>query len=296
MKINKIIYLIFAAMIIVTGCQSGDNTDNKKETKQETTDKKEYKRIVSLIPSNTEILYALGLGDKVVGVSTVDDYPKDVKDKKQFDAFKLDTEALLKAKPDLILAHESNKSTQEKDSKKLSDAGVKVVYIDDANSINEMYDTFKQVGKVTGKEKEADKLVSKVKKEIEDVVKDVPKGQQGKKVFMEISSQPDIYTSGSNTFYDDMLTSIKAKNLYHDQEGWIKTDKESILKRNPDVMITTSGQSEAEYQKLNNNRDGFDQVNAVKEKHVHALNADMISRPGPRLAKGLKELSEKVYD
>ncbi|CAG7914786.1 ABC transporter substrate-binding protein [Mammaliicoccus sciuri] len=296
MKLNKIFYLIFAAMIIVTGCQSGDKTDNKKETKQETTDKKEYKRIVSLIPSNTEILYALGLGDKVVGVSTVDDYPKDVKDKKQFDAFKLDTEALLKAKPDLILAHESNKSIQEKDLKKLSDAGVKVVYIDDANSINEMYDTFKQVGKVTGKEKEADKLVSKVKKEIEDVVKDVPKDQQGKKVFMEISSQPDIYTSGSNTFYDDMLTSIKAKNLYHDQEGWIKTDKESILKRNPDVMITTSGQSEAEYQKLNNNRDGFDQVNAVKEKHVHALNADMISRPGPRLAKGLKELSEKVYD
>lgn len=296
MKINKIFYLIFAAMIIVTGCQSGGNTDNKKETKQETTDKKEYKRIVSLIPSNTEILYALGLGDKVVGVSTVDDYPKDVKDKKQFDAFKLDTEALLKAKPDLILAHESNKSTQENDLKKLSDAGVKVVYIDDANSINEMYDTFKQVGKVTGKEKEADKLVSKVKKEIEDVVKDVPKDQQGKKVFMEISSQPDIYTSGSNTFYDDMLTSIKAKNLYHDQEGWIKTDKESILKRNPHVMITTSGQSEAEYQKLNNNRDGFDQVNAVKEKHVHALNADMISRPGPRLAKGLKELSEKVYD
>ena len=58
---------------------------------------------------------------------------------------------------------------------------MKVVYIDDANSINEMYDTFKQVGKVTGKEKEADKLVSKVKKEIEDVVKDVPKDQQGKK-------------------------------------------------------------------------------------------------------------------
>lgn len=296
MKINKIFYLIVVAMIIVTGCQSGDNTDNNKETKQETTDKKEYKRIVSLIPSNTEILYALGLGDKVVGVSTVDDYPKDVKDKKQFDAFKLDTEALLKAKPDLILAHESNKATQEKDLKKLSDAGVKVVYIDDANSINEMYDTFKQVGKVTDKEQEADKLVRKVKKEIEAVVKDVPKDQQGKKVFMEISSQPDIYTSGSNTFYDDMLGSLKAKNIYHDQEEWIKTDKESILKRNPDVMIATSGQSEAEYQKLNNNRDGFDQVNAVKEKHVHALNADIISRPGPRLSKGLKELSDKIYD
>lgn len=295
MKLFRVVYLLFAAMIVLSGCQS--NTDNEKnEAKQESKEKVEYKRIISLIPSNTEILYELGLGDKVVGVSTVDDYPKDVKDKKQFDAFKLDTEALMKAKPDLILAHESNKSTQEKDLKKLTDAGVKVVYIDDANSIDEMYKTFKQVGKVTGKEKEADKLVDKVKKDIENVKKDIPEDKQGKQVFMEISSQPDIYTSGKNTFYDDMLTSIKAKNVFHDEEGWIKTDKESILKRNPDVMITTSGQSEDEYKKLNNNRDGFDQVNAVKNNNVYALNADKISRPGPRLAEGLEELADKIYD
>ncbi|MEY8598173.1 ABC transporter substrate-binding protein [Mammaliicoccus lentus] len=295
MKLFRVVYLLFAAMIVLSGCQS--NTDNEKnEAKQESKEKVEYKRIISLIPSNTEILYELGLGDKVVGVSTVDDYPKDVKDKKQFDAFKLDTEALMKAKPDLILAHESNKSTQEKDLKKLTDAGVKVVYIDDANSINEMYQTFKQVGKVTGKEKEANKLVDKVKNDIEKVKKDIPEDKQGKQVFMEISSQPDIYTSGKNTFYDDMLTSIKAKNVFHDEEGWIKTDKESILKRNPDVMITTSGQSEEEYKKLNNNRDGFDQVNAVKNDSVYALNADKISRPGPRLAEGLEELADKIYD
>ena len=295
MKLFRVVYLLFAAIIVLSGCQS--NTDNEKnEAKQESKEKVEYKRIISLIPSNTEILYELGLGDKVAGVSTVDDYPKDVKDKKQFDAFKLDTEALMKAKPDLILAHESNKSTQEKDLKKLTDAGVKVVYIDDANSINEMYQTFKQVGKVTGKEKEANKLVDKVKNDIEKVKKDIPEDKQGKQVFMEISSQPDIYTSGKNTFYDDMLTSIKAKNVFHDEEGWIKTDKESILKRNPDVMITTSGQSEEEYKKLNNNRDGFDQVNAVKNDSVYALNADKISRPGPRLAEGLEELADKIYD
>ena len=104
MKLFRVVYLLFAAIIVLSGCQS--NTDNEKnEAKQESKEKVEYKRIISLIPSNTEILYELGLGDKVVGVSTVDDYPKDVKDKKQFDAFKLDTEALMKAKPDLILAH-----------------------------------------------------------------------------------------------------------------------------------------------------------------------------------------------
>ncbi|MEJ7160043.1 ABC transporter substrate-binding protein, partial [Staphylococcus caprae] len=91
----------------------------------------------------------------VVGVSTVDDYPKEVKDKKQFDAMKLNKEALLKAKPDLILAHESQKSTDGKVLNGLKDRGVKVVYVKDAQSIDEMYETFKQVGKVTGKEKEA---------------------------------------------------------------------------------------------------------------------------------------------
>lgn len=294
MKIFKGVYLLLIAMVILVGCQS-DVTNNHK-SEQASKEKHEYKRIVSLIPSNTEILYELGLGDKVIGVSTVDDYPKEVDKKKKFDAFKLDTEALIKAKPDLILAHESNKATQEKDLKKLSDAGVKVVYIDEANTIDEMYSTFKQVGKVTGKEREAQHLVKRVKHDIDEVKNSIPKDQQGKNVFMEISSQPDIYTAGSNTFYDDMLKTIKAKNIYHDQKGWIKTDKESILKLNPDVMIDTSGQKESDYQKQNNNRDGFNEINAVKKGHVYALNADLISRPGPRLAEGLKELANKVYN
>lgn len=290
MKKYQLFVALFVAIIVLAGCGQNEQQNSKNN------DKQSYDRIISLMPSNTEILYELGLGKQIIGVSTVDDFPKDVKNKKQFDAMKLNKEALMKAKPDLILAHESNKSTQEKDLKKLTDAGVKVVYIDDANSINEMYQTFKQVGKVTGKEKEANKLVDKVKNDIEKVKKDIPEDKQGKQVFMEISSQPDIYTSGKNTFYDDMLTSIKAKNVFHDEEGWIKTDKESILKRNPDVMITTSGQSEEEYKKLNNNRDGFDQVNAVKNDSVYALNADKISRPGPRLAEGLEELADKIYD
>ena len=291
-KRTKLLCLLLVFIVILSAC--GTKSNQKHDDGQ--SEGHNYKRIISLMPSNTEILYELGLGDDVIGVSTVDDYPKEVKDKKQFDAMNLNKESLMKAKPDLILAHESNKSTQEKDLKKLTDAGVKVVYIDDANSINEMYQTFKQVGKVTGKEKEANKLVDKVKNDIEKVKKDIPEDKQGKQVFMEISSQPDIYTSGKNTFYDDMLTSIKAKNVFHDEEGWIKTDKESILKRNPDVMITTSGQSEEEYKKLNNNRDGFDQVNAVKNDSVYALNADKISRPGPRLAEGLEELADKIYD
>ncbi|WP_323703323.1 ABC transporter substrate-binding protein [Mammaliicoccus sp. Dog046] len=286
MKGIKVICFIFIALLVLSGCQ----------TNQKTSDHKAYHRIISLMPSNTEILYELGLEKSIIGVSTVDDYPKGVKDKQQFDAFNLDYESLLKAKPDLIVAHESNKSTQEKVLNKLSKSGVKVVYVKDAHSIKEMYQSFEQIGKVTGKEQESKDLVNRVKGEITEVVKDIPKKQQGKKVFMEISAQPDIYTAGSDTFYDDMLREIKAKNIFHDEKGWIKTDKEIIVKRNPDVMIDTSGQTESTYQSLNKKRDGFDQIQAVKDNHIHAIDANKISRPGPRIAEGLNELADKVYD
>lgn len=94
------------------------------------------------MPSNTEILYRLGLGKDIIDVSTVGDYPKDVKkDKKQFDAMNLNKEKLLKAKPDLILAPESQKNSGGKVLKSLKKDGIKVVYVKDAQSINATYDT-----------------------------------------------------------------------------------------------------------------------------------------------------------
>lgn len=117
--LNKKLWILLSlVMLILVAC--GQNDQHKQEDKQSNqsdSNSKEhsYKRIVSLMPSNTEILYELGLGKDIVGVSTVDDYPKDVKkEKKQFDTMNLNKEALLKVKPDLILAHESQKGTSKK--------------------------------------------------------------------------------------------------------------------------------------------------------------------------------------
>ena len=286
----KVIYLFIILAVILAAC----STNSDKSTKNEQSEKS-YDRIISLIPSNTEILYELGLGDKVVGVSTVDDYPKEVKDKKQFDAMKLNKEALLKAKPDLILAHESQKSTDGKVLNGLKDSGVKVVYVKDAQSIDEMYETFK-VGKVTGKEKEANALVKETKNNIKKVVNSVPKDAKSQKVFMEVSSEPEIYTAGKNTFFDDMLKQLKAKNSFSNLDGWQKVSKESIIKKNPDVMISTMGISEKDYQQIIDKRGGFESLNAVQKGRIEAVNGDQISRPGPRIDDGLKALRDAIYN
>jgi iron complex transport system substrate-binding protein len=91
-KTRSLLFLIVAAVLLLSACGGGSND------KQSDKSNKSYDRIISLMPSNTEILYKLGLGKKIVGVSTVDDYPKDVKNKKKFNAMKLNKEALLKAK------------------------------------------------------------------------------------------------------------------------------------------------------------------------------------------------------
>lgn len=287
----KIVCLFIVMSMLLVACSTNSNQSEKKEQSEN----HNYKRIVSLMPSNTEILYELGLGDSVVGVSTVDDYPKEVKDKKQFDAMKLNKEALLKAKPDLILAHESQKPTSGKILNSLKKNGVKVVYVKDAQSINDMYKTFHQIGEVTGKNKEAKALIKETKANIKEVKDSIPENAKTQKVFVEVSSEPEIYTAGKETFFDDMLNKLKVDNSFSNLTGWPKVSKEDIIKKNPDILISTMGISKSEYEKVINQRGGFNEINAVKNNNIKAINGDQISRPGPRIDDGLKALRDAIY-
>lgn len=290
MKGKSIFYVIIMSLLLLAECNFND--DHSDETGKTTN--KVPNRIISLIPSNTEILYELGLGDHVVGVSTVDDYPKEVRHKTQFDAMKLNKEALIKAQPDLILTHESQKASQEKVLKSLENSGIKVVYVKDAQSLNEMYQSFEQIGQATNKEKEAQTLVKETKANVEKVVNKAKSRKAQPKVFIEIASEPEIYTVGKQTFMNDMLTKLKAKNVFDDHKGWPTVSKEDIIKKNPDVMLTTSGISTKEYQSLVQQRSGFEDLNAVKKQRVEALNDDLLSRPGPRIDEAMKKLSDAI--
>lgn len=290
MKGKSIFYVIIMSLLLLAGCNFND--DHSDETGKTTN--KVPNRIISLIPSNTEILYELGLGDHVVGVSTVDDYPKEVRHKTQFDAMKLNKEALIKAQPDLILIHESQKASQEKVLKSLENSGIKVVYVKDAQSLNEMYQSFEQIGQATNKEKEAQTLVKETKANVEKVVNKAKSRKAQPKVFIEIASEPEIYTVGKQTFMNDMLTKLKAKNVFDDHKGWPTVSKEDIIKKNPDVMLTISGISTKEYQSLVQQRSGFEDLNAVKKQRVEALNDDLLSRPGPRIDEAMKKLSDAI--
>ena len=248
---KSLIAFILIFMLVLSGCGMKDN--DKQGSNDNGSSKSPYHRIVSLMPSNTEILYELGLGKYIVGVST-------------------------------------NKVVSS-----LEKQGIKVVYVKDAQSIDETYNTFKQIGKLTHHDKQAEQLVEETKDNIDKVIDSIPAHHKKSKVFIEVSSKPEIYTAGKHAFFNDMLEKLEAQNVYSDINGWNPVTKESIIKKNPDILISTEAKTRSDYMDIIKKRGGFNKINAVKNTRIEVVNGDEVSRPGPRIDEGLKELRDAIY-
>ncbi|MFB4473184.1 ABC transporter substrate-binding protein [Oceanobacillus caeni] len=317
-KLMSLLFLMFFAIGMIAGCGSEEpkdaNTDNNAEnteqaeqagdqafpvtitdaTDQEVTIEKEPEKIVSLIPSNTEIAFALGLGDKVVGVSDNDNYPEEVADIEKIGGMEFNIEKIISLEPDLVLAHASSMGSSEEGFQQLRDSGIPVLVVNDATNFNQVYDTIQIIGQVTGTEEEAETIITDMKNEFDDIQAKAEEVADKKSVIFEISPAPEIYVGGKNTFMDEILATINADNAI-EEEGWPKVDEETLLGYNPDVIITTYGEYTEDAIDQVKERKGWEDVTAVKEDQVFDVQTDLVSRPGPRLVEGVKEVAKAVY-
>ncbi|MBB5323469.1 iron complex transport system substrate-binding protein [Anoxybacillus tepidamans] len=306
--------LVFVLMLgLIAACGSNETSKqaNESNAKQETkaafpvtvkdglgedvTIKAEPKKIVSLIPSNTEIAYALGLGGKIVGVSDFDNYPEDVKNKEKIGGMEFNVEKIISLKPDLVLAHASGAHNSKDGLQQLKDAGITVLVVNDAKSFDDVYRSIELIGKATGTTEKANEIVENMKTKLEEIKEKAKNVKNPVKVWVEVSPAPEIYTAGKGTFIDDMLQAISAKNVAGDQEGWPMFTEEKAVALNPDVIITTYGYyvKDAVNQVLA--RPAWKDVPAIKNKRVYDVNSDLVSRPGPRLVEGVEELAKVIY-
>ncbi|UQW97713.1 ABC transporter substrate-binding protein [Rummeliibacillus sp. G93] len=264
-----------------------DDTDNKVEFKQEPT------KIVSLMPSNTEILFALGLDDHVIGVTDNDTYPEAATKKDKVGGMELNIEKIISLKPDAVFAHGMIAESAKSGIQQLRDAGIPVFVVKNASNFEETYDTIKTIGKITNRSAKADQIVEDMKAKVKDVqakVADVKK----RNVFVENSDEPEIYTAGKDTFMQEILNLANVKNVADDQSGWFKIDPEEIIKRDPDVYLITYNYVPNIVEKVKK-RQGFKDLKAIKNDRVVQVDPDKTSRPGPRLAEGLEEVAKAVY-
>ncbi|MGI8314633.1 ABC transporter substrate-binding protein [Halobacillus mangrovi] len=264
---------------------------------QEVTFEKEPEKIISTIPSNGEILFTLGLSEEVVGVSDYANYPEEATQKEKIGGQDLNVEKILSLEPDLVLSHASGAHNSEQALKQIRDAGIKVFVVQEATSFEAVYESIQTIGKVTGASEKAEEIVTGMKEDLE-AIKEKTSGiteEDKKEVFIEVSPAPEIYSGGKETFLNEMLQVINAKNVVGDQEGWFKMNNEAIVELQPEVIITTYGYYTENPKEKVLSREGWDSVPAIEQEQVYDVHSDLVTRPGPRLVEGVNELGKAIY-
>lgn len=294
--------------------EADNNGNSKNETSQEVTDKttvypltvkdatgteltfeKAPERIVSTSPSETEILFALGLGDKIYGVSDFDDYPEEVLTKPKVGGVtKPNEEVIIAASPDLVVG---GISMEDDVAEKFRGLGLKL-YKTEPKKIEDILNNIIQIGIITDTQQRAEELVAQMKEDIRIVteVAETINEEDKKKVYIEFSPG---WTVGKGEFMDELITMAGGVNIASDMEGWNAINEEKIIQDNPAVILYTADvvdeKSRKPLEELIKSRNGWDKITAVQEGHLTGIEGNIMSRPGPRITDALKQIAEAIY-
>lgn len=246
-------------------------------------------RIVSLIPSNTEILFELGMGDQVVGVNDNDNYPKEVESIEKIGGMEYNIEMIISLQPDLVVAHESGLYGLGDGIAQLEAAGISVFVVKNAVTFEETYETILQIGQLTGTTQQAKKVNEHIQTKLQEIT-DKVKQVEPKTAFVVVGVEPDIYAVGSGTFLDEMLKVANIKNAVTEAD-WPMYSAEQFVASNADYVIATYA---SDLDALKGN-ELFKTMKAVQANQLVTVDGDLTSRQAPRLAEGVEQLAKAVY-
>ena len=249
-------------------------------------------RVVSLAPSNTEILFAIGAEKQVVGRDELSDYPEAAKNVASIgSAFdKLNTELIVSMKPDLVLAAEVNTPEQVKT---LENLGLTVYYLKNPTTLEEMYTNLEIVAQLTGHESEAAKLIDSLKARVAMVDEKIMPLNSRFSVFYEIDGTDPAkpFTAGKGTFINLLIERAGGSNIASDIDGYPQLSLEQVVAKDPAFIILGDAKFGITPESIAQ-RPGWANLSAVKNKQVLPFNDDLLSRPGPRLVDGLEALAK----
>ena len=295
MKKGKSKTLILAILLVAlsVGCRSATSvvTADKVPTRlvsddlgRQITLPVKISRAVSLAPSLTESIFAVGAGDRLVGVTTYCDYPEQAKAiAKVGDTMNPNIETIVALKPDVVFV--STASQIEAFTKTLADNGI-AVYVTDPTSIDGVLRNLQQLGELFGTK--ADGIVNDLNTRIGNVS---GKTRDAKKVrvFVQISKEP-LFTIGNGSFLNAILEQAGGESVTKTVEtAYPKISKETALALDPEAIILSDSEDNREP------NDVFRNSPAVKNGRVYKINADLLSRPGPRLVDALEQIAKDLH-
>ena len=259
-------------------------------------------KIVSMAPSTTQFLIDLGLADKIIGIDTNSaTYADKLKaDIPQFDMMNPDNEAIAALAPDIVFVSGMSSVGGTSPFQSLVDSGICVADIPSPSSIEGICEDLEFIGACVGKGMEAlaySKALTAYIAGVEEVGKSISaENQKTVLVMMNVPSAeyPTIYTFGKGTYMNEMLEAIGAKNAFGDQEGWLSVSVEDAIKANPDVILMDCNWLPGAADQVKALA-GWENVNAIKNGAVYAVNEDLCSRPNQHVAEATLEWAKFIY-
>ncbi len=258
--------------------------DRESETEFATTPD----RIVSIGPVNTEILYAIGAGDLVVGVDMFSDWPDATGEVDGVgDLREPNIEVIAALEPDVVIISHTTMETIEK----LEGMDLKVVALltEDLDGLNR---NAERLGRITGHEDGAERLLAAMEEAFDCIREAIGEVDEKPRVFFEIDPDP-LWTAGGGSFPDLLIDMAGGKNIFSDMDPWAEVSSEAVIDRDPDIILGTLEQTREMID--SGQRSGWDNISAVRENRVEILDDDLINRAGPRLILGFAEMAEAMW-
>jgi iron complex transport system substrate-binding protein len=307
---RRFISIFLVLILLLTGCSAANNPQSNQDNQdiagnfqttypvtvvddigQNVTLSTEPQRIISLLPSSTEILCALN--QDPIAVTQWDDYPEYIMEKAEFvfqDPLNPNLEQIINLEPDLIMYWK----TSTEDLAKIRNLGVPVAVFE-ATNIAGVYKNIEKIGILTNSQEQANKLIEQMQakeKSIEEKVALLSEDEKHK-VWLELDN--NLYTAGSGTFLDELIIKAGGVNIATDIQGWGQFNSEQVIARNPDVIIETYSYMDKQVVENIKTRPGWQNIEAVKSNMVFSLDNNIISRQGPRIVEGLELMAKAIY-
>ena len=296
MEMKKLgVFIVLSLLVsMLIGCQPqfqpGTFTDDMG---REVRIDKVPQRIISLAPSHTEILFALGLSDRVIGVTRYCNYPEEAKEKEKIGGFATpDIEKIIALKPDLILAFGTVQTSQVTE---LEDRGQTVFWLY-PHTVEDILESFERIGEITGKVSAAKQLRKGIEERIRVVQENIGGIPEREKVtvFRVMGLDPPA-TIGGDAFQTDVYRLAGGRNIFgNTKKDYFQLDLQTLTTLEPDIIIFC-GDDEEEAKARVRSQEGWGDLNAVKTGRIAVVSCDLICRPSPRLAETIELLARKFY-
>jgi iron complex transport system substrate-binding protein len=299
--INKLRFVLLFALVFVCvqGCTNTRNSNSATTAARRTVIDDsgrsvslapEIVRVVSLAPNLTEIVFAIGAGNRLVGRTSYCDFPPEAKAVAEVgDTLHPSLERIVALKPQLVLV--STASQLEVFTKQLQEHDI-AVFVTDPHDLEGVFRSIQQIGEIVGASDKAKQVVDALKARVTSVEEKV-KGRTPVRVFYQLSDEP-LYTAGKDSFVNDLLRRAGAISVTADVPGaWPKFSAEAALATKPEAIILPTGGSMGDNNKIV--ADALKRSPAVLAGRVYKINDDHLVRPGPRAVDGLEETARALH-